>query len=135
MEASDRAAFLPKPSPLSPGGGVKTDVGNFASDDYSIEIYDHRRHIVTMSAIYEIGDIQSAYDRVLEDMKSNGYVPPVRNSGVGIDRSRLDIAIARYLFRRCVSDNTIIEVLLHGSQKAEERGRNYVLRTVGSAYK
>ena len=134
-KAKERIGSSPKTSPLSPGGGVNTDLSNSTPDNHLIEIYDHGRHIVTMSAIYEIGDMQNAYDRVLEDMKRNGYVPPIRNSGTGIDRSRQDIAIVRYLLRRCVSERTTIEVLLHGSQKTEERGRNYVLQTVGSVYK
>ena len=133
-EAKRRIASAPKSSPSAPLlGRVKTNLPNPIDTDFPIEIYCHGRYVVTLSAKYEIGDVKTAYGRVLDEMKSRGYVPPVRVSGSGIDRSKQDIAIAHYLISKCVSENGIIEVLLHGSEKTAERGMDYVIRTVNAA--
>jgi hypothetical protein len=133
-EAKRRVASAPKSSPSAPSWGrVKTDLATPIDTDFPIEIYDHGRHIVTLSAKYEIGDVKTAYIRVLDEMKSRGYVTQVRVSGSGVDRSKQDIAVAHYLISNCVSKNDVFEVLRHGSEKAAERGMDYVIRTVNSA--
>lgn len=132
-EAKARVAASPQSSPLSPGGRVKTISTNPIDDDYPIEIYDRGRHIVTMSATYNIGEIDTAYERALIEMRKDGYSPSNNNSGNGIDRSKQDIAVARFLISRCVSNDVVGEVLLQGSDKATERGMDYVIRTVLAA--
>jgi hypothetical protein len=114
---------------------VNTDSANLTDDDFAIEIYDHGRHVVTMSAKYQIGDTKTAYDRALKEMKAAGYVEPVGSSGTGIDRSRQDIAVVRFLRRRCVQRTTIKAVLFQGSDKASERGTTYVDRTIDAVFK
>ena len=118
------------PSPLTPGGPVLNQQTNV---DDALEIYDRGKHVVTMSVQYEIGDIDTAYDQALNEMIADGYMAPLRNSRNGIDRSKQDIAVAAYLFRRCVKREVIKEVLHHGSEKARERGINYVQQTVEAA--
>jgi hypothetical protein len=49
------------------------------------------------------------------------------------DRSRLDYAIARFLYRRGFTHDEIAEILLHGSEKAAERGFEYAYRTARAA--
>lgn len=133
-EAKKRIASTPKLSPFALlGGGVKTNTSNHHNGDFPIEIYDRGKHIVTMSAQYEIGNVETAYCQALEEMKRNGYVPAIRNSGSGIDRSKQDISVARYLLSNCVSEEIVTEVLLHVSEKASERGMDYVIRTVNAA--
>jgi len=132
-EAKCRVAASPKSSPLSPGGRVKTNSTNLNDDDYPIEIYARGRHIVTMSATYNIGEIDTAYERALIEMRKGGYSPSNNNSGNGIDRSKQDIAVSRFLISRCVSNDVVEEVLLQGSDKAAERGMDYVIRTVQAA--
>ena len=101
--------------------------------DEPIEIYDRGNHVVTMSATSDVGEIKTAYDRILCEMKSNGYKPKIQQSGCSIDRSSQDIAVAGYLIRNCVSKNIIADVLAHGSEKATERGLDYIIRTVNAA--
>jgi hypothetical protein len=132
-EAKARVAASLQVSPLSPGGRVKIEPTNPIDDDYPIEIYDQGRHIVTMSAKYNIGDPETAYCRVLVEMQKSGYSLPIRNSGKGIDRSKQDIALACFLISRGVSNDVVEEVLLHGSDKAAERGMDYVIKTVLAA--
>jgi hypothetical protein len=122
-------ARLASASPLPSKGRVPIESIDL---DTPIEIYENGRHIVTMSARYKIGDLRIAYDRVLAELKECGYEPPINNAGTGIDRSRQDFAIAGYLHRQCVSDSTIVEILMHGSEKAAEQGVDYALRTVES---
>ena len=123
-------ARLASASPLPSKGRVLLEQTDL---DTPIEIYENGRHIVTMSALYEIGDLEMAYDRVLGEMKERGYKPPLNNAETGIDRSRQDLAVAGYLHRRCISDGTIVEILMYGSEKAAERGFDYALKTVNAA--
>ena len=134
QEAKNRVANTPKlpPSALL-GAGVKANTSILHhNDDFPLEIYNKGRHIVTMSAQYEIGNVITAYGKALDEMKRNGYEPPIRNSDDGIDRSKQDISVAHYLISNCVSKDIVIEVLLHGSEKAADRGLVYVLRTVNA---
>ena len=55
-----------------------------------------------------------------------GHFSPVRNSGIGIDRSEQDIAVVHHLLSYCVHQEIIADVLLHGSEKAKARGASYV---------
>jgi hypothetical protein len=113
---------------------VKSEHANLTEDDCPIEIYDRGEHIVTMSAQYEIGDIETAYSQALDEMKSAGYYYPVRNSGNQIDRSRLDIAVVHFLRRQGLPRKSIETVLLRGSEKALERGENYVEKTLDAVF-
>jgi len=133
IEAEEVVASLASSSPPSaPLGGHVSNIP-YRNDDYPIEIYDHGKHIVTMSARYEVGDIRYTYDQALDEMINNGYTPMNRHSGSGVDRSKQDISVARYLISQSVPDDIVIEVLLHGSEKAAERGMEYVVRTVNAA--
>ena len=137
-EAKNRVACTPKrPPSASLGGGVNTNTSsNHHNGDFPIEIYDHGQHVVTMSARYEVGDIRTAYRRALDEMKQNGFVPAIRNSGYGVDRSKQDIVVARYLISRCVPEDIINEVLTHGSEKAAEKAKSenkYITETVQNA--
>jgi hypothetical protein len=138
-EAKKRIACSPNLSPSALlGGGVKSNPTNHRNDDFPIEIYDRGQHIVTMSAQYKIENMVTAYNQALDEMKSNGYVSAIRHSGSGVDRSKQDITVARYLLSNCVSENVVIEVLLHGSEKAENKGKSankYVIETVQNAAK
>jgi hypothetical protein len=134
-EAKDRVRDFPPSSPSAPGGRVLNNPTNHIDDNLPLEIYDHGRHVVTYSTKYEVGDIQTAYARVLGEMKASGYIEPVRNSGNGTDRSKQDIAIAGYLSRHCVQRKTIETVLLQGSDKAIEKGINYVEKTINTVFK
>jgi hypothetical protein len=134
-EAKDRVRNSAPSSPSAPGGRVLNNTANYIDDDTPLEIYDHGRHVVTMSAKYDVGDIETAYARVLGEMKASGYIEPVRNSGNGTDRSKQDIAIAGYLSRHCVQRKTIETVLLQGSDKAIEKGINYVEKTINTVFK
>ena len=134
-EAKKRIASSSKLPPSATfGGGVNSrnlrDACN--KNDIPLEIYDRGQHVVTMSAKYEIGDLRTAYGRALNEMMSSGYVSPIRHSGVGIDRSKQDFNIARFLISNLVSEEVIIEILMHGSEKATERGMDYVIRTVSN---
>ncbi len=137
-EAKKRVAYSPKLSPSATlGSGVNTStLSNHHNDVFPIEFYDRGRHIVTMSARYEVGEMRTAYSRALDEMKRNGYVPATRNSGCGVDRSKQDIVVARYLISLCVSEDIVIEVLLHGTGKATNKGRSankYAIETVQNA--
>ena len=77
-----------------------------------------------------IGNITTAYDRALTEMKQKGYVPKTRERDGEIDRSVQDICVARFLLTQCVPRPIVVEALLHGSEKAQERGMEYVERTV-----
>jgi hypothetical protein len=131
-EARDRVRNSPPSSPSAPGGRVLNNSANHIDDNTPLEIYDHGRHVVTMSAKYEVGDIETAFARVLDEMKADGYVVPVKSSGNGTDRSRQDMAIVGYLDRRCVQIKIIEAVLEQGSEKAIERGSNYVEETINA---
>jgi len=135
MEAKQRISASPQSSPLSPGGGVTIDTSNDTGDDLPIEVYDHGRHFVTMSANYEVGNICTAYDRALNEMTTAGYFSPIRNSGTGVDRSKQDIAVVHHLRSHCVHKEIIADVLLHGSDKAIERGTSYVEQTIRAVFK
>lgn len=128
-QAHQLAERIPHSSSSAPGAcAVYTDI-----DDEPIEIYERGNHVVTMSAKYDVGEIKTAYDRILDEMKSKGYTPKSRHSDHGIDRSFQDIAVAGYLIRNCVSRNVIADVLANGSDKAAERGAKYVEQTVRAA--
>lgn len=132
-EAGDRVRNSPPSSPSAPGGRVLNNSNNQIDDDFSFEIYGRGRHAVTMSANYEVGDTETAYARILVEMKAAGYVVPFRSSGNETDRSRVDIAIIGYLNRHCVQRETIEAVLLKGSKKAIERGTKYLEKTTNAA--
>ena len=87
-----------------------------------------------MSAIYEVGDIETAYQRTLEEMKLNGYTPATRKRDGKLDRSVQDICVARHLLSRCVPKQTVVEVIEYGSEKAAEREPKYAQRTVDAAF-
>ena len=130
-----RVALLANPpSPSLALGRVKTNLPNTNDDDLPIELYDRGQHVITMSAQYKFGSITTAYDQALNEMRHNGYKPSLRKFGKGVDRSKQDVAIARYLISNCLSEQIIIETLLHGSEKASERGVEYVEATVRAAY-
>ena len=61
--------------------------------DEPIEVYDRGNPAATMSAIYDIGEINTAYDRIPYEMKINGNKLNVRQSGCNIDRCSQDIAV------------------------------------------
>jgi hypothetical protein len=86
------------------------------------------------SAKYDIGDLKTAYAGVLDEMMGAGYVVPFRSSENGVDRSRQDIAVVRYLSRQCVRRKIIEAVLLQGSDKAKERGTSYVEKTINAVF-
>jgi hypothetical protein len=99
-----------------------SDYTDDADDTEPIEVYENGRHVVTLAARYDTGDVETAYGRVLIDMSRSGYVPLLRSDGE-IDRSAQDLAVARFLLRRCVSDERIKTILLLGSEKASERSQ------------
>ncbi len=129
-EARKRIASAP-PSPLPPVGRV---LNHQDKGEDVLEIYDRGKHVVTMSAQYEIGDLDTAYALALNEMKSSGYKSPIRNSGDGVDRSKQDMAVASFLYRQCVKPELIEQIIMRGSDKAAERGTEYVMRTVKATY-
>jgi len=94
------------------GGGLNLDIPAFLTPDEATLVY------------------YDAVDYLIDTFGRQGFTKP----GGTIDRSRLDYNVVRHLQHLDFTKDECIAVLMAGSDKAQERGVDYVIKTVSKLY-
>ena len=101
----------------------RDDSTDHIDDDLGpIEVWNGGEHVVTFSAI----SIDLLFEQWLADMARSGYKLPPRSNGSGVDRSQRDLNVLRSMHNVGVPWHIAKAALEEGSNKAQERGEDYV---------